>query len=76
MLREEAERFRRAFEELDGPEREVVALFHVEGLTHAEVAKRLGISETNSRERMARALARLARLGAQTPRREHNAGPD
>jgi RNA polymerase sigma-70 factor (ECF subfamily) len=75
MLREEAERFRRAFEELDGPEREVVELFHVEGLSHAEIAARLAISATNSRVRLARALARLARLGAQTPRGGRG-GPD
>ena len=45
----------------------MIALFHVEGLTHAEVAQRLGISATNSRVRLARALIKLARLGAQTP---------
>lgn len=66
-LREELDRFRRAFEQLTPENQELIALFHVEGLSHAEIAARLSITEVNSRVRLARALAQLARLGAPAP---------
>ncbi len=67
-LREEVERFRKAFVQLGEDQREAIALFHVEGLSHAEIAARKGITESHSRVILARALAQLARLGAATPR--------
>lgn len=44
-----------------------VVLLRSEGLTHAEIAQALGISEGNSRIRLARALARLLPQSAGTP---------
>ena len=43
-------------------DREIVRLAFVEGLTHAQLAERLDCTEVNSRKRLSRALARLARL--------------
>jgi RNA polymerase sigma-70 factor (ECF subfamily) len=60
-LQEELELFQRAFAALPEHYREVIALHHIERLSHAEVAERLKISEPNSRMLLARALARLAR---------------
>ena len=62
--REEAERLAALIGEL--PERygEVVRLARIEGLTHAEIAERLGVSEVTSRKLLSRALARLGTLGA------------
>lgn len=64
---EELERFVRALEALSDEQREAIALFHVEGLTHAEIAARKGCSESYSRALLSRALARLARAGAGSP---------
>jgi RNA polymerase sigma-70 factor (ECF subfamily) len=58
------ERFADAFEQLDPAQREVIALHHLEGLPHAEIARRMGCSESYSRSLLSRALARLARLAA------------
>lgn len=44
-----------------------VVLLRSEGLTHAEIAQALGISEGNSRIRLARALERLLPQSAGTP---------
>lgn len=52
-----AEAFRR-IRQLPNPLRDVV-LLRIEGLQHAEIAQALGISEGNSRIRLARALDRL-----------------
>ncbi|MCC6407762.1 MAG: sigma-70 family RNA polymerase sigma factor [Planctomycetes bacterium] len=59
--REELAAFEDAFAQLPENYREVIALHHVEQLSHAEIAKRLEISEANSRMLLSRALARLAR---------------
>ena len=59
---EEVERLERAFDELDEKARQVIAWFHVDGLSHREIAQRLGIQESYSRTLLARAMARLARL--------------
>ena len=62
-LAEELDRLRGALERLPDRYREVISLSQVDGLSHAEIAARLGISESNSRVLLSRALARLATLG-------------
>jgi RNA polymerase sigma-70 factor, ECF subfamily len=61
---EERERLRAAIAELPDHYREVVDLAHLQGLSHAEIAARLSITESNSRVLLARALARLATIAA------------
>jgi RNA polymerase sigma-70 factor (ECF subfamily) len=58
--REELERIERAFARLPEAWREVVVLVRLQGLPHAEVARRLGRSESATRTLLSRALARLA----------------
>ena len=43
-------------------EREVLLLFYEEGLSHQEMARRLGISEMNSRTRLFRARNHCKKL--------------
>jgi RNA polymerase sigma-70 factor (ECF subfamily) len=55
---------RRAVEELPAEERDVVRLQHLEGLTHAEIATRLGVPAGTVKSRSFRAHRHLAaRLG-------------
>lgn len=61
-MREEIERIERAFDELPEEYREVITLARLVGLSHAEIARRLGRSEEAVRQLLARARARLARL--------------
>lgn len=68
QVHEELAAFERAFAELPENYREAIALFHIEQLSHAEIAARMDISEANSRMLLSRALARLARLGVRGPR--------
>lgn len=56
---EEQANFEAALAQLDERQRQAVQMFHLEGLTHAEIALRLGITEGNSRTLLARSLARL-----------------
>lgn len=63
-FQDELDRFVSAYERLDEPQREVISLHHVEGLSHAEIARRLEVSESYSRSLLSRAMARLAKLGA------------
>lgn len=60
--REELERARRLLGELPPRYRQVIELARVEGLRHAEIARRMGVRETASRMLLSRALARLATL--------------
>lgn len=62
IRREEIERFHRALEQLEEQPRQAIALFHLKGCSHAEIAKQLGISESYSRTLLARGLARLSKL--------------
>lgn len=57
---EEAAIVRLALELLDPADRDVILLREWDGLSHAEVARRLGTSEDAARMRYSRALARLA----------------
>lgn len=58
--REELQRIERAFASLPEAWREVVVLVRLQGLSHAEAARRLGRSESATRTLLSRALARLA----------------
>jgi RNA polymerase sigma-70 factor (ECF subfamily) len=62
MRREDVERLERAFDLLSEADREVVTLARIAGLTHAEIARKLGTSPGAVRTRLSRALARLAAL--------------
>jgi RNA polymerase sigma-70 factor (ECF subfamily) len=58
--REELARIERAFAGLPEVWREVVVAVRLQGLSHVEVARRLGRSESATRTILSRALARLA----------------
>ncbi len=60
---EDLERFQVAFASLPPRAQEVISLKLALGLSHAEVAARLGVTEGNSRVLLARALAQLAQKG-------------
>lgn len=60
VLNDELERLARAFAALPPDWREVILLARVRSLSHAEIAKRLGRSESATRTLLSRALARLA----------------
>jgi RNA polymerase sigma factor (sigma-70 family) len=57
---EELRRFEAACEQLNERQREVLAMTRIAGMTHAEVAERLGCTEVASRQLLNRALAKLA----------------
>jgi len=57
--REELARIRRALSELPDPDRELLTLKLVRGLSNSEIAGRLRISPGALRTRASRALARL-----------------
>jgi RNA polymerase sigma-70 factor (ECF subfamily) len=61
-VKEEVARIERAFEQLSEEHREVITLARIAGLTHGEIAERMGKSEEAVRQLLARARARLARL--------------
>lgn len=63
---EDVERLRAALAKLPENYSRVIHLAHVDGLSHKDIATRLGISEANSRMLLSRALARLATLGVRT----------
>ena len=58
--REMMERIEKAFEVLDEPSRDIIVMSRIAGMSGAEVAKELGISEAAGRQRLFRALASLA----------------
>jgi RNA polymerase sigma-70 factor (ECF subfamily) len=60
--REDLSRLERAFDRLTEDQQRVITMSKVEGLSHQEIAERLGITEVNSRVTLSRALARLATL--------------
>lgn len=62
MVKEEIERVERAFGDLTDEQRQVVTLAHVVGLSRAEIAAELGLSEGNVRVILHRALARLSEI--------------
>jgi RNA polymerase sigma factor (sigma-70 family) len=62
LRREEIDAVRRRDARLPPADQETVQLFDYEGLTYAEIARRLGISEAVARKRHSLAVARLRRL--------------
>jgi RNA polymerase sigma factor (sigma-70 family) len=44
--------------------RQIIAMHHLDGLTHREIGERLRITEQNSRVRLARAMLGLKRLAS------------
>lgn len=63
-LLEEVERFARALARLSRDDGEVITLYHLEGLSHEEIADRKRITPAHSRVLLARALARLGKLSS------------
>jgi RNA polymerase sigma factor (sigma-70 family) len=63
--REERERFFAAFARLSERDQNLIQWVRIDGLSHAEIAARLSVTEGNSRVMLARALARLATLAAE-----------
>lgn len=61
-LREQLDLLHEAFDALPENQRDILMLSRIEGLSHAEIAQRLGITAVNSRVLLSRAVARLARL--------------
>ncbi len=60
-MRQDATRMIEVLERLPATHREVLRLRHFEGLSHAEIAERLGKSEAAVRQQWVRALAQLRR---------------
>lgn len=62
--REALDRLELAMDTLSDEQREVIVLSRIAGLSHAELAERLGCSEPTARQRVFRSLATLAqRMG-------------
>ncbi len=59
--REEVERM---LEQLDGPEGEIVRMYHLEGKTYREISQVLGMPENSVGPTLTRARAKLRRAGA------------
>jgi RNA polymerase sigma-70 factor (ECF subfamily) len=59
-LREELAVLAAALDKLAEPDRAMIRMIHLEGLTHADVAERVGCSVPQSRGRLFLALARLS----------------
>lgn len=60
--REEQRRFAAAFARLDEQQQHLIEWAHIDGLSHRQIADRLGVTVGNSRVLLARALSRLAQL--------------
>lgn len=61
MQREEIEQLERALAELAAPDRRLIRMVYVDGLSHAAIAQQLGVNEPASRKQLSRALARLSK---------------
>jgi len=59
---EEIDRVRRALDDLEEIDREIIALRHFEQLTNGEIAQTLGLEESAASHRYLRALRRLKRI--------------
>ncbi|MBK8180074.1 MAG: sigma-70 family RNA polymerase sigma factor [Planctomycetes bacterium] len=68
MLREDISRLAAGLDRLTDKDRGIIRMIHIDGLTHGDVAERLGCTESQSRGRLFLALARLsAHLKAPKP---------
>ncbi|MCC6781318.1 MAG: sigma-70 family RNA polymerase sigma factor [Planctomycetes bacterium] len=63
-LQEERQRLLATLEQLGPEQRQLIEWAHFEGLSHRQIAERLGITEAHSRVLLSRALARLARIAS------------
>lgn len=61
---EERHRFSAAFARLGQAQQELIVWAHLDGLSHAQIAERVGTTVGNSRVLLARAVARLSRLAS------------
>lgn len=61
IMHEEVQRLERGFAQLEESDREIIHMVYVQGLTHAQVAEKLGCNEVASRKQLSRALARLSK---------------
>ena len=59
-LREELSVLAEALEKLSAADRDMIRMIHIEGLTHSDVAERIGCTPPQSRGRLFLALARLS----------------
>lgn len=60
MLREELDALSQALDHLDEDDQDVIRWVHLEQLSHAAAAERMGCTEAQSRKRLFRALTRLS----------------
>lgn len=58
--KESVQRFERAFAKLSETDQEIILLARIEGLSHAEIGERMGISVDASKQALRRAQVRLA----------------
>lgn len=69
---ESIRRFEEAFRGLNSRDQDVILLARIEGLTHAQIGERLGLSEVASRQALNRAIVRLASRLADLEEGERN----
>ncbi len=62
MAREELEQVEKAFDDLPEDYRDVIMMSRIIGLSHREIAEKMGRSEVATRHLLARAMARLSTL--------------
>lgn len=61
IMHEEVQRLERGFAQLEEPDRAIIHMVYVLGLSHAQVAAKLSCTEVASRKQLSRALARLSK---------------
>jgi len=64
---EDREEVERLLEELEGPEAQVVRMFHLEGKSYAEISRALGIPENSIGPILSRARVKMRRAGVNQP---------
>lgn len=64
---EDREEVERLLEELEGPEAQVVRMFHLEGKSYAEISHALGIPENSIGPILSRARVKMRRAGVNQP---------
>ncbi len=61
IMNEEVQRLEKGFAALTEPDRRIIHMVYVRGLSHSDVAKELDCTEVASRKQLSRALARLSK---------------
>lgn len=72
MAKEEVERIESAYDKLPPDYRDILSLRFLGGFSHAEIAEKLGRSETAARKLLHRARARLAILAVSPESKKHS----